>query len=131
MIISQITYGATIWYTPTEEKGNRKTSVMQLAQAQALGARLITGAFKATSVQALNVEAYLTPIGFELDKKVDQTAACLCSGPLYQTLTQNRSTHPRRILAPLEILEERYAKLFGNNIHELESKPAYIIASWW
>ena len=55
----------------------------------------------------------------------------LCSGPLYHTLTQSRSTHPRRILAPLEVLEKRYAKLFGNDIHELERKPAYIVAPWW
>ena len=98
---------------------------MQLAQAQALRACLITRAFKATSAQALMVEAYLIPIGFELDKKTDQTAARLCSGPLYYTLIQSRSTHPRRILTPLEILENRNAKFFGNNIHKLEKKPAY------
>ena len=104
---------------------------MQLAQAQALGTRLITGAFKAISAQALNIEAYLTPIGFELDKKADQIGARLCSGPLYHTLTQNRSTHPRQIPALLEILEGRNVKLFGNNIHKLEKKPAYIVAPWW
>ena len=38
----------------------------------------MTRAFKATYVQALNIEAYLTYIGFKLDKKVDQTATCLC-----------------------------------------------------
>ena len=104
---------------------------MQLAQVQALGARLITGAFRATSTQALNIEAYLTPIGLELDRKTDQTAARLCSGPLYHTLTQGRSTHPRRIPTPLEVLEKRHAKLFGNNIHKLERRPAYIVAPWW
>ncbi len=54
---------------------------------QALGTRLIIGDYKATSAQALNVEAYLTPIGLELDKKTDQTTARLCSRPLYHTLT--------------------------------------------
>ena len=101
---------------------------MQLAQAQALGARLITRVFKATSMQTLYVKAYLTLIGFELDKKVDQTTTRLCSGPLYQTLIPNQSTHPRQSFAPLKTLEERYTKLFGNNIHKLESKPAYILA---
>lgn len=69
MIIPQITYRASIWHTPTGEQGNQKTLVIQLAQAQALRARLITKAFKETSAKALNVEAYLTPIGFELNKK--------------------------------------------------------------
>ncbi len=126
VIIPQITYGASIWHTPKVEKGNRKRLVLQLAQVQALGTRLITGAFKATSAQALNVEAYLTPIGLELDKRTYQTAAHLCSGPLYRMLTKSRSTHPRRILTPLEVFEKCYAKLFGNNIREVESKPAYM-----
>ena len=77
------------------------------------------------------MEAYLTPIGFELNKKADQTITHLYSGPLYHTLTQSRSTHPRRFFAPLEVLEKRYTKLFSNNIHKLEKKPAYIVALWW
>ena len=80
---------------------------------------------------AFNIEAYLTLIGLELDRKTDQTAACLCSGPLYCTLTQSRSIYLRRIPTPLEILEKRHAKQFGNNIHKLERKPAYIVAPWW
>lgn len=116
VIIPQITYGASVWHTPSGEKGHRKALVAQLAQVQALGARLITGAFKATSAQALNVEAYLTPIGLELDKKAHQTAARLHSGSLYSTITQGRSTHPRRTPTPLEILEKYHTKLLRNNI---------------
>lgn len=62
---------------------------MQLAQPQALRACLITEAFKAVSVQALNVKAYLTPIGLKLDKIADQIAACLGFGLLHHTLTQS------------------------------------------
>ena len=131
VIIPQITYGASIWYTLSDEKGHCKALVMQLAQVQALGARLITGAFKATSTQALNIEAHLIPIGLELDKKTNQTAARLYSGPLYPIITQDRSTHLRRTFTPLEILEKRHTKLLGSNIQELEKKPAYIVAPWW
>lgn len=58
VIIPQITHGASIWHMPSGEKGHRKTLVLQLAQIQALRARIIIGAFKVTSVQALNIEAY-------------------------------------------------------------------------
>ena len=51
------------------KKGRQKTLVIQLAQAQALGARLIIGASKATSAQALNIGAHLTPIGLDPDRK--------------------------------------------------------------
>ena len=130
VIIPQITYGASIWDTPSEKNGNRKTLVLQLAQVQVLEALLITGKYKATSAQALNVEAYLTLIGLELDKRPDQRGARLCFGPLYSTLTQSRSTHPRKIFIPLEVFEKSYAKLFGNNIRKIETKPAYIVAPW-
>lgn len=69
MIIPQIIYGASIWHTPTEEKENRKRLVIQLAQVQALGACLITRAFKVTSTQALNIKVYLTSFGLELDRR--------------------------------------------------------------
>ena len=125
VIIPQITSGASIWHMPSGEKGHRKTLITQLVQVQALGTCVITGVFKATSVQTLNIEAYLTPIGLELDKKTNQTAARLCSGPLYSTITQNRSVHLRQLLTPLETLEKRYFRLLGSNISELEKRPAY------
>ena len=95
VIIPQITYRALVWQTPSGKKRHRKALVMQLAQVQALETRLITKVFKKTSTQALNIEAYLTLIGLELDKKVHQTAVCLHSGSFYSTITQNRSTHPK------------------------------------
>ncbi len=105
--------------------------ITQLAQVQALGARLITGAFKATFTQVLYVETYLTPIGLELDKKAYQIAICLHSGSLYSTITQGRSTHPRQTLTPLEILKKRHTKLLRSNIQELERITVYIVATWW
>lgn len=72
---------------PSSKKRHCKTLVMQLAQVQALEAQLITKAFKATLVQSLNIETYLTPIELELDKKVHQIAVCLYSGSFYSTIT--------------------------------------------
>ncbi len=86
MIIPQLAYGASIWYIPKGKKGNQITLVTQLVQAQATGVRPITGEFKVTSAQALNIESHLTTIHLELDKKKIQTAARLFSGPLYHTL---------------------------------------------
>ncbi len=42
VIILQITYGASIRHIPTGEKGHWKTFILQLAQVQALGARMIS-----------------------------------------------------------------------------------------
>lgn len=62
--------------------------VIQLAPAQALRVCLITRVFKAISMQALNIEAYLTLISFKLNKIADQIVAHLCFRPLYHMLIQ-------------------------------------------
>ena len=130
VIIFLIIFGASIWHMLSSEKRHCKTLVTQLAQVQALEARVITRAFKTTSVQALNIEAYLIPIRLELDKKTNQTAARLCWGFFYSTITQNRSVHPKQLPTPLETLEKRHIKLWESSISELEKKPAYITSSW-
>lgn len=131
VIISQITYGASIWHMPSRQKEYCKTLVTQLAQVQALGAYIITRVFRAIPIQVLNTEAYLTFIRLELDKKTDQKAARLCLVPLYLTITQNRSVHPRRLLTPQETFEKRHIKLFGSSISKLEKRLAYITALEW
>lgn len=99
-------------------------------QVQASEARLTTEAFKATSAQALKIEAYLTFIHLEPAKKTVQTVqtvARLFSGPLYHTLTQSLSAHVKRTLTPLEILEKFYEKLAANSKDELGRKSTYIV----
>lgn len=127
MIIFQLTYSASIWYTFTGEKRNQRNLVMQLVQAQAIETHLIIRVFKANSSQALNIKAHLTFINLELDKKTFQTAVCLFSGLLYQTVTQSRSIYVSQTSTPLENFEKCYIKLVNNSIEELEKRPAYIM----
>lgn len=103
---------------------------MQLVQIQVLGARLITREFRATSMQVLNIEAYLTPIALGLDWKTDQIAARLYSRPLYQMLTQRRSIYFRQLPSSLKTLEKRHITLFSNNIHKLKRRPTCIVPLW-
>ncbi len=92
--------------------------------------RRITGEFKATSAEALNIEAHLTRMDLELDKKTIQTAACLFSRPLYHTLTQSRSTNVKQTLTQLETLKKYYVKFVGSNVDELEERPVYFVTFW-
>lgn len=93
---------------------------MQLAQVQVVGARLITELIKATSIQALNIKAYLTHISLELDKEIDQIAICVYSGLLYHMVVKGRYTHLRRIFILLDVLKKQRLKLFDDNICKLE-----------
>lgn len=87
MIIPRITYQAYIWHLTNSKKRHRKAMLMQLAQVKVFGAWLITEAFKATSTQTLNIEAYLILIRLKQNKKDDQTAARLYTGLLHLIIT--------------------------------------------
>lgn len=102
--------------------------ILQLAQVQALGARPINRIFKRIIVQTYNCDINVTSVSLKLDKKADQTAICLYSGPLYHTLTQSRSIHIKQIFTLFEIFEKHYGKLISNNIHKIKSKLAHILA---
>lgn len=80
---------------PSDKKQHCKTLVIQLAPIQALGAHVIIKAFKAISIQVLNLEAYFFSIRLKLDKKTDQTVTQLCLNLLYSIITQNRSVYPK------------------------------------
>ena len=63
VIIPQLLYGCSVWYAPTAEDSNyRVTKIRKLTSIQYRAARIITGAFKATSGLALDVEAFLMPM---------------------------------------------------------------------
>ncbi len=98
VIILELAYRTSIWYTPKWKKRNQKTLFMQLVQAPATGTRLIIEAFKASSVHVLKIEAYLTPIDQELDKKTIQTSARFFSRFLYHSLTHGQSTIVKQTL---------------------------------
>ncbi len=130
VIIPQLPYRASIWYTPKGEKRNQQTLVTQLVQAPATWLHLIIEAFKAISTQVLKIEAYLISINLEQDKKTIQIAARLFSGSLYHTLTQGWSKHVMWTLTSWGTLEKYYIKFVDGNIDELERRSGYIVPPW-
>lgn len=98
---------------------------------QSKAARIITGAFRATSIPALNIEAYLTPMHHTLDKLVIESALRIAETPLYNLLLSTRGNQKNRRITPLEILIRRYEVCSGLSIDQLEKKLPYIIPPWW
>lgn len=63
-----ITYGASAWHEPSKGKAIRAGLQAQKAQNRAL--RTITGAFKATPIRALEIEAFVPLIDLYLDERI-------------------------------------------------------------
>lgn len=62
VVIAQMAYGCSIWFTSRKAKGVRTRMLREIETLQGKAARVITGAFRRTSLEALNIEAYLLPI---------------------------------------------------------------------
>ena len=131
VIIPQITYYASIWYIPHGERGHKKSHLKKLEMLQSKAARIITGAFRATSIPALNIEAYLTPMHHTLDKLVIESALQIAETPLYNLLLSTRRNQKNRHITPLETLIKRYEVRSGLSIDQLEKKLPYIVPPWW
>jgi hypothetical protein len=73
MIRPAMVYGASAWYTPEAIKGARKGVVSKLKSLQGKHLRVVAGAYKVTSTEALEVETHIQPIDIALEGRVART----------------------------------------------------------
>jgi hypothetical protein len=55
-------YGEAAWYQASMPAKERNHIIQQFASVQKRAAILISGAFRTTAAEALNIELYLTPM---------------------------------------------------------------------
>jgi hypothetical protein len=82
IVIPQMLFGAAAWYQPdlmTRRQIN--ATIRDFATIQKRAACLISGAFRTTAAEALNVELHLLPIRQQLDQLTKMTAVRIRTGP--------------------------------------------------
>jgi len=109
-----IAHGAATWYTPAAIKGARKGVVAKLRSIQGRALRRISGAYKATSTEALEVETNVPPIDIHLEKLVQRSVATMDareSGKVIDAATlrirndfmPKRGRRPKLRMTPLQL----------------------------
>jgi hypothetical protein len=73
MVRPAITFGANTWYTPTGVQGARKGVAKKLQAIQGKCLRVITGAYRATATEALEIETHTLPMDILLETHVAKT----------------------------------------------------------
>lgn len=131
VILPQMTYCCSAWYIPQDEPGHRKWILTDLEIMQARAARVITGAFRATSKPALDIETYLLPIKHQLDKLISEATLRISANPSLEIIVQGRSKRKKRAKTPLEIATRRFESRTGQSIQNLEKIIPYVTAPWW
>ena len=86
VVIPQLTYCCSVWYSPPGTKNHRKWKLKTLQTVQARALRVVTGSFRATSLPALDIEAYVLPIRQRLEKHMQHHAT-------YSSHTYIRENH--------------------------------------
>jgi ribonuclease HI len=143
VVVPQLLYGCSAWFAPTaDRKKYMVTNVEKLASIQHRAARIITGAFRATSKPALDVEAFSTPMRLRLEREAIHAYMRIVSSPLHATLEDIRGRAYTKLLGPnwrlrprlwttLERHHDHYQSRLGQDIEQLEVKSPYIAAPWW
>ena len=70
-----ITYAASVWYALEGVKGHRKGIRAKLQKIQEKCLRMITGAYKITSTEALEVETFTFLLDLHIERLAARTAA--------------------------------------------------------
>lgn len=118
--------------------GRKKSQLADmLKSAQGKAAKVTTGAYKGTSLQALDVEAFLIPIDHVLEQLALKAMVRLQSTPAYETvakirlgLSKRSKEAASRKKPPLELLEDIYTSRYGSldNIEKLV--PIIVMPDW-
>src|SRR5271155_5035813 len=68
-----ILYGCNAWYCPSDTPGHRKGVAAKLQAIQGRCLRTITGAYRATSTEALEIETFTAPLDLYAEQQVAKT----------------------------------------------------------
>jgi hypothetical protein len=138
-IIPQILYGCSAWSIEKDTGlGYTQKTMNTLNSLQAKAARIISGAFKATSGPALDTELFLLPMAQQIWKRNAEAASRLLSTNSIPGLIGFRSFRKKKRkarrtphLSPLEHIYRRLYQRRGPTIERQEVILPYLTAPWW
>jgi ribonuclease HI len=134
MILPQMLYRCSAWYRtrPHRPSGkpymNKSRMTHLLAPIQRRAAQIITGAFRTTAANAVEIEAYLAPLDQQIEKTSLHATLRIASSPLYKSFESDQKDSKK---SPLyhhtKILRTHYKISHAS----LERRHPYIITPWW
>jgi ribonuclease HI len=134
VVIPQIMYACSAWSNAnwrTQNMPYTTKTLEGLQRLQARAARVITGAFKATSAPALDIETYLLPVKYQIWK---HNADCLGrigfggSEPGYGVDSpEERKTR----MSPRKAIQKAIREEQGFNLEQIEVIPPHVVPPWW
>jgi ribonuclease HI len=114
MVLPKVEYALPVWYVPPHitDTGRRLSGSVrhakELAKIQRLGCKLLTGAFKCTATDLLDIHAFLPPLDLRLEVTYYREALRLASLPkshsLHPIVKSSARRQPRSHLSPIHLI---------------------------
>ncbi|KAF6525599.1 hypothetical protein HZS61_011394 [Fusarium oxysporum f. sp. conglutinans] len=128
--VPQMMYACSAWSNAnwrTTDKPYTERTLSKLQSLQARASRVISGAFKATSIPALDIETYLLPVELQIFKHNVNALGRIGPGDHGPTEGETR----RNKKSPRRAIEQSITDRQGPNIRRQEHITPYIVPPWW
>jgi hypothetical protein len=132
-------YGAAAWYQASMPAKERNQLVQQFASVQKRAAVLISGAFRTTAAEALNIELYLMLMKHQIEQVVCEVAIRVRTGPVHAVpssavIPRTREEIKQGGRTPIEAqMVKKHRGLWPpprNQIGLWETRKAYLRVPW-
>ena len=149
-VLPLFTYCASVWFTPSGGYGTKereKKALRFMRGVQKRCAKIISGAFKTVSGEALDIEWFLMPVQHALENAMNDVMLRTVTSPVFDRLQVMRTdnaipargwmTKCRNLsvayakLSPLERLQRRFEAIHNVRLADLEPHKPYINPPWW
>ena len=134
MVMPRILYGCSAWFTSRRHRSTRQVyksksrTAHLLTPIQRRAAQIITGAFRTTAANAVEVEAHLLPIDQQMEKSSLHSSLRMLSCPTYNPLQVDP---PDSGQSPLHHHVRLLHKHYGIDQTKLEHRRPHLVTPWW
>ncbi|KAI8405763.1 hypothetical protein FOFC_13224 [Fusarium oxysporum] len=129
--VPQMMYACSAWSNAnwrTRDKPYTERTLSKLQSLQARASRVISGAYKAASIPALDVETYLLPVEQQIFKHNVDTLGRV--GPAERQHTEEEARRNKK-KSPRRAIEQAIRDRQGPDIRRQEHIVPYIVPPWW
>jgi ribonuclease HI len=134
VVVPQIMYACSAWSNTnwrTRSRPYTDKTLAQLQSIQARAARVVSGAYRATSAPALDIETYLLPLEHQIWQ---HNADSLGRIGLGEQELQHGPGNPRQEgakMSPRKAIQKAIQDEGGFDLERLEAIPPHIVPPWW